>query len=49
MPNQQLAEELLNPIIRKIEKRKIHSSLIDNIWGADLAYMQLASKFIMCY
>ena len=42
---QQLAEELHEPIIRKFEKRKVHSSFVDNIWGADLADMQLISKF----
>ena len=29
------------PIIRKCKKRKVHSSFIDNIWGADLADMHL--------
>ena len=43
--NQKLAEELHKPIIRKFEKRKLHSSFIDNVWGADLADMQLISKF----
>ena len=43
--NKELAEELHKPIIRKSEKRKVHSPLIDNIWGADLADMQLISKF----
>ena len=38
------AEELHKPIIKKINKRKIHSSFIDNIWGDDLAYMWLISK-----
>ena len=33
------------PIIRKFNKRKVHSPFIDNIWGADLADMQLISKF----
>ena len=44
-PNQQLAEELQKPIIRKFEKRKVHSCFTDNIWGADLAGMELISKF----
>ena len=35
--NRELAEELHKPIIRKFNKRKIHSIFIDNIWGADLA------------
>ena len=43
--NQQLAEELHKPIIKKIEKRKVHSALKDNIWGADLADMQLLSRY----
>ena len=33
------------PIIRKFKKRKVHSSFIDNILGADLADMQLIKKF----
>ena len=41
----ELAEELHKPIIRKFKKRKVHSSFIDNIWGADLADIQLTSKF----
>ena len=45
MSNKELAEELHKPIIRKFKKRKVHSSFIDNIWGADLADMQLISKF----
>ena len=35
MSNQELAEELHKPVIRKFEKRKIHSSFIDNTWGAE--------------
>ena len=41
-----LAEELHKPIIRKFEKREVDALFIDNIWGADLADMQLISKFI---
>ena len=37
--NQQLAEELHKPIIRKFKKRKVHSAFKDNIWGADLVDM----------
>ena len=40
MQNKELAEELHKTIIRKV-----HSSFIDNIWGADLADMQFLSKF----
>ena len=43
-PNEQLAKELHKPIIRKFEKRKVYSSSKDNIWGFDLADMQLISK-----
>ena len=43
--NQQLAEELHKPIIRNFKKRKMHSVFKDNIWGADLADMQLIRKF----
>ena len=52
--NQQLAEELHQPIIRKFKKRKVHSTFKDNIWGADLADMQLLSRcnkgirFLLC-
>ena len=40
-----LAEELHKPIIRKFKKRAVYSRFKDNIWGADLADMQLISKF----
>ena len=45
MSHKELAGELHKPIIRKFKKRKVHSTFIDNIWGADLADMQLISKF----
>ena len=41
----QLANELHKPIIRKFKRRKVNSSLKDNIWGIDLADMQLISKY----
>ena len=43
--NEQLAEELHKPIIRKFYKRKVYSAFKDNISGADLADMQLICKF----
>ena len=43
--NEQLADELHKPIIRKFKKRKVYSTFKDNVWGADLADMQLISKF----
>ena len=44
LKNQQLADKLHKPIIRKCKKRKVYSSFKDNIWGFDLADMQLVSK-----
>ena len=43
--NEQLAKELHKPIIRKFKKTKVYSGFRDNIWCADLADMQLISKF----
>ena len=43
--NIHLADELHKPIIRKFKKRKVYSSFTDNIWGVDLADIQLLSKF----
>ena len=34
-----------NPLLENFKKRKVYSGFIDNIWGADLADMQLISKF----
>ena len=45
MPNQQLADELHRLIIRKFKRHKVYSSFKDNIWGADLADMQLIRKY----
>ena len=43
--NEQLAYELHKPIINTFKKRKTYSAFKDNIWAADLADMQLISKF----
>ena len=43
--NQQLAEELHKPITKKFKKRKIHVAFKDNIWGTDLADMQLLRRY----
>ena len=43
--NEQLAEELQKPINRSFKKRIVYSGYRDNIWGADLADIQLISKF----
>ena len=42
---EELAKKLHEPIIRKFKKRTVYSRFKDNIWGADLADMQLISKF----
>ena len=43
--NLQLAKELHKQIFRNFKKRTVYSGFKDNIWGADLADMQLISKF----
>ena len=43
--NIQSANELHKPTIIKFNKRKVYSSFKNNIWGVDLADMQLLSKF----
>ena len=43
--NQQLADELHKSIIRKFKKQSVYSSFKNNICGADLADMQLISKY----
>ena len=45
LENTQLANELHKPIIKKFKRRKVYSSFKDNIWGVDLADMQLISKY----
>ena len=52
--NLPLAEELYKPIIRNFKKIAGYSRFKGNIWGADLADMQLKSKlnkgfrFLLC-
>ena len=43
--NQKFADKLHKPISKKSKRRKVCSLFKDNIWGADLADMQLISKF----
>ena len=43
--NQKLVEDLHKPIIKKFGKRKVYSSFKDNIWGSDLADMQITGKY----
>ena len=45
LENQQLANELHKPIIKRFKKRKVYSSFKDNIWGVDLADIQLISNY----
>ena len=39
--NEQLAEELHKPVIKKFKRRKVYAKFKDNVWGADLAEMGL--------
>ena len=54
MPNQlQLASELHKPIIMKFKRKRVYSSFKDNIWGADVADMQLKKynkgiRYLLC-
>ena len=43
--NQQLTTELHKPIIRKFKKEKVYVPSNDDTWDADLADMQLISKY----
>ena len=43
--NQQLAEELHKPVIKKFKQITVYSWFKDNILGAGLTDMQLISKF----
>ena len=45
LQHSQLANKLHKSIIRKFKKRKVYSSFKGNIWGVDLADMQLISKY----
>ena len=38
-------KNFINPLLENLKKRKVYSAFKDNIWGADLADMQLISKF----
>ena len=52
--NVKLADELHKPVIKKFSKRKVYSSFKGNIWGVDLADIQLLSrknkgiKYLLC-
>ena len=35
----------INQLLENLKKRKVYSTFKDNIWGVDLADMQLVSKY----
>ena len=37
--------DFVNQLLRNLKKRRVYSSFKDNIWGVDLADMQLISKY----
>ena len=43
--SQQLAKERHKPITSKFKNRKVYSAFKDNLWAADLADMQLLSRY----
>ena len=45
--NQELSEKLQKPIVSKLEKRKVHSYFIDNIWSSDITDMQLINMQVV--
>ena len=45
LQNEQLADELRKKKVWYSKKRKVYSAFKDNTWGADLADMQLLSKY----
>ena len=52
--NEQLAEELHKPLIKKFKRTKVCARFKDNIWAADLAEMESLSsknknvKYLLC-
>ena len=52
--NEELAEELHKPVIKKFRRRKVHAKFKDNIWAEYLAEMGSMSsknknvKFLLC-
>ena len=52
--NQQLAEELHKPVIKKLKRRKVYAGFKGNIWSSDLAEMESLSsknknvKYLVC-
>ena len=52
--NEQIAEELHKPVIKKFKRRKVYARFKDNIWAVDLAEMESLSsknknvKYLLC-
>ena len=52
--NEQLAEELLKRVIKKLKRRKVYERFKDNIWAGDLDEMETFSsknknvKYFLC-
>ena len=46
IPKQELAEELLKSIVRKLKKQKAQSFFIDNIWDTDLLIIRIIQTHI---
>ena len=52
--NEQVAEELHKPVIKKIKRTKVYARFKGNIWAADLAEMESLSsnnknvKYLLC-
>ena len=42
--NEELAQELSKPVIKKFNRRKVYEWFKDNIWAADLAEMESLSS-----
>ena len=42
--NEQVAEELHKPVIKKLKRRKVYVTFKYNIWAADLAEMESLSS-----
>ena len=52
--NEELAEELHKPVIKKFKRRKVYARFKDNIWAVDLAEMwslfskNINVKYLLC-
>ena len=52
--NEELAQELHKPVIKKLRKRKVYVRFKDNFWAADfaemgpLSYFNCGVKYLLC-